>query len=142
MSKQKILWFIPGATTPELKALAQANGLTIRNPLAHSDGAGLEDCDSVTGMVPTAYADKFDVIDEPEGCSWQGAGPRDDGPTVTEFVAAGYRDSNYPPEGYESRSTDDEIANAVAEQAGAEGEAPAKPVKADRKAQKSGPDAE
>ncbi|UQS92520.1 HeH/LEM domain-containing protein [Pseudomonas chlororaphis subsp. piscium] len=73
MSKKKILWFVPGATTPELKALAKTNGLTIRNPLAYSDGAGLEDCDAVTGMVPNAYADNFQVIDEPEGCSWQAA---------------------------------------------------------------------
>lgn len=67
-----------------------------------------------------------------------------DGPTVAEFVAAGYLASNYPPEGYESRSTDDEIANAVAEQACAEGESPAKPAKADKKAstQQAGPDAE
>lgn len=58
---------------------------------------------------------------------------KQDGPTVAEFVAAGYRASNYPPEGYESRSTDDEIASAVA-----------KAAKADKKAptHKSEPDAE
>lgn len=41
---------------------------------------------------------------------------RTDGPTVAEFVAAGYSASNYPPEGYASRSTPEEIAAAVAEQ--------------------------
>ena len=34
---------------------------------------------------------------------------RDDGPTI----AAGYKASNYPPEGYASRSTPEEIAQAV-----------------------------
>lgn len=43
---------------------------------------------------------------------------RRDGPTVGEFVAAGYLASNYPPFGYASRSTDEEIAAAVAAQAG------------------------
>ncbi len=41
---------------------------------------------------------------------------RDDGPTVAEYVAAGYLASNYPPEGYASRSTDEEIAAAVADE--------------------------
>lgn len=38
---------------------------------------------------------------------------RTDGPTVEEFVAAGYRAENYPPQGYESRSTAGEIASAI-----------------------------
>lgn len=41
---------------------------------------------------------------------------RNDGPTVAEFVAAGYQASNYPPFGYESRSTAEEIAAAIATQ--------------------------
>ncbi|CAB5577164.1 HeH/LEM domain [Pseudomonas putida] len=116
MSKKKILWFVPGATTPELKALAKANDLTIRNPLAYSEGAGLEDCDAVTGMVPKAYAEKYKVIDEPEGCSWEGASLRQDGPTVGEYVEAGYPATAYPPKGYASRSTAEEIAAAVSAQ--------------------------
>lgn len=38
---------------------------------------------------------------------------RDDGPTVAEFVKAGYLASNYPPEGYAARSTPEEIAVAI-----------------------------
>ena len=38
---------------------------------------------------------------------------RGDGPTVAEFVEAGYQASNYPPQGYVSRSTPEEIAEAV-----------------------------
>lgn len=44
-----------------------------------------------------------------------------DGPTVAEWVAAGYQASNYPPSGYASRSTEDEIAAAVAAQKAAPG---------------------
>ncbi|MCQ3000466.1 HeH/LEM domain-containing protein [Pseudomonas syringae] len=38
---------------------------------------------------------------------------REDGPTIGEFIAAGYKASNYPPEGYASRSSADEIAEAL-----------------------------
>lgn len=38
---------------------------------------------------------------------------RDDGPTIAEYVAAGYLASNYPPAGYASRSTPEEITDAV-----------------------------
>lgn len=38
---------------------------------------------------------------------------REDGPTVAEFVDAGYLALNYPPEGYASRSTQEEIDAAV-----------------------------
>lgn len=43
-------------------------------------------------------------------------GLRQDGPTVGEFVAAGYRASGYPPEGYASRSSQEEIDAAIAGQ--------------------------
>ncbi|BEV43930.1 hypothetical protein [Afipia carboxidovorans] len=46
---------------------------------------------------------------------------REDGPTVAEFVAAGYPADKYPPSGYASRSTPEEIAAAVAAQASAAG---------------------
>ena len=39
-----------------------------------------------------------------------------DGPTIAEFVAAGYPASAYPPRGYASRSTAEEIAAAIAAQ--------------------------
>ncbi|KQM78907.1 HeH/LEM domain-containing protein [Xylophilus sp. Leaf220] len=38
---------------------------------------------------------------------------RADGPTVKEFVAAGYQAANYPPAGYASKSTPEEIADAI-----------------------------
>ena len=36
-----------------------------------------------------------------------------DGPTIAEFVAAGYPAVNYPPEGYASRSSQAEIDAAI-----------------------------
>ncbi len=38
---------------------------------------------------------------------------RTDGPTVAEFVAAGYRAENYSPQGYSARSSAEEIAAAI-----------------------------
>lgn len=40
--------------------------------------------------------------------------PEKVGPTVAEWVAAGYKAAAYPPRGYESRSTPEEIAAAIA----------------------------
>jgi len=41
---------------------------------------------------------------------------RDDGPTVAQYVETGYLAANYPPQGYTSRSTAEEIAAAIAAQ--------------------------
>lgn len=38
---------------------------------------------------------------------------KDDGPTVEEWVTAGYRASKYPPSGYKSKSSPAEIKAAV-----------------------------
>ncbi len=46
----------------------------------------------------------------------EAASLRDDGPTVADYVAAGYLAENYPPQGYASRSAPEEIAEAVAVQ--------------------------
>lgn len=43
-------------------------------------------------------------------------GLRTDGPTVAEYVEAGYQASNYPPVGYAARSTAEEIDAAIASQ--------------------------
>ena len=50
----------------------------------------------------------------PEGVAAPGTALLDDGPTVQEFVDAGYLAVNYPPAGYASKSTPEEIAAAVA----------------------------
>lgn len=54
------------------------------------------------------------------------AGPRTNGPTIKEWVDAGYKAADYPPNGYEAKSSPEEIERAVAAEAAA-GNAP-KPV--------------
>lgn len=58
------------------------------------------------------YRHPFEARDAAEAAN-QGDGLRTDGPTIAEFVAAGYRAENYPPEGYASRSTDEEVKEAI-----------------------------
>lgn len=54
---------------------------------------------------------------------------RQDGPTVEEWVASGYQASGYPPAGYASKSTPEQIEAAIAAQtAAAEQKTPAAPV--------------
>ena len=53
---------------------------------------------------------------------------RKDGPNVADYVAAGYDPKNYPPDGYESRSTPDEINDAIAKASLPSGLQPAAPV--------------
>ncbi|WP_316397344.1 hypothetical protein [Bradyrhizobium sp. 33ap4] len=47
------------------------------------------------------------------------AGLRQDGPTIAEWMAAGYRAEHYPPNGYASKSTEEEIALAIESQGAA-----------------------
>lgn len=42
---------------------------------------------------------------------------RSDGPTIEQYASAGYPAASYPPEGYSSQSTAEEIAAAIAAQA-------------------------
>lgn len=50
---------------------------------------------------------------------------REDGPTIAEYVSAGYLASSYPPRGYASKSTDDEVREAVLAEAARSAEAAA-----------------
>lgn len=70
-------------------------------------------------MVPGSDAERRyheDALRDGAKIPWDGdAEPlKQDGPTVAEYVAAGYKASNYPPGGYASRSAQEEIAAAVA----------------------------
>lgn len=47
---------------------------------------------------------------------------RDDGPTIAEFVAAGYPATAYPQTGYAPKSTPEEIAAAISAEADAKGQ--------------------
>lgn len=75
----------------------------------------------VEGLFPGAAARVFENLHEldiPESffkaTGRQVAAIRNDGPTIAEYVAAGYPASTYPPRGYASKSTSTEIAAAVA----------------------------
>lgn len=59
------------------------------------------------------------------------------GPTVAEYVAAGYPAETYPPSGYESRSTPEEIAAAIEAQKQAAAEKAAAEAAAAGKGKKS-----
>jgi hypothetical protein len=42
---------------------------------------------------------------------------RDDGPTIEEYVAKGYKASTYPPKGFASKSSEEDVKKAVATEA-------------------------
>lgn len=48
------------------------------------------------------------------GGGWDKNSLRTDGPTIAEYIAAGYPATNYPPHGYSAVSSADEIAAAIA----------------------------
>lgn len=62
--------------------------------------------------IPPSLLNKCEVVHEDtKDKEWTtGQNP---GPTVEEYVAAGYRAENYPPQGFEPRSTPQEIAAAI-----------------------------
>jgi hypothetical protein len=78
-------------------------------------------------MPPDADWNETPAADAP--AADPAATPKDNGPTVAEWVNAGYLAANYPPSGYASKSTPEEIAAAVAAQAAAP-EKPAAPAPA------------
>ncbi len=93
-------------------------------PVLIADGGGLYGRQLIAGTsdeIPAAlFADlKAAGYVAEAGKKKGGTALKTDGPTVAEYVAAGYLASNYPPAGYASRSTAEEIAAAVeAEKAG------------------------
>ncbi|MFN4062348.1 MAG: hypothetical protein ACK4IA_16565 [Paracoccus hibiscisoli] len=69
--------------------------------------------------VPASLLNKCEVLDgDTKGKDW--ATGQNPGPTVEEYVAAGYRAENYPPQGFEPRSTPEEIAAAIEAQKAAD----------------------
>jgi len=78
---------------------------------------GEQDVSERCALVAVEHLGVADYLDQ------QGlAGPRLDGPTIAEFVAAGYPAVNYPPDGYASRSSQEEIDAAIEAQKDAGGD--------------------
>lgn len=76
----------------------------------------------VTSSVPVkateaeaaAFRASLETAGEPDREAVQETGLRQDGPTIREWIAEGYKASAYPPSGYESKSSPEDIAAAVA----------------------------
>ena len=62
---------------------------------------------------------------EDKGWATEAPKLKEDGPTVHEYVAAGYKAKNYPPNGWASKSSQQEIDLAIAEEETAEAKAAA-----------------
>lgn len=93
-------------------------------------GAEIEVSDALGGELLKKHPDKVAAIaaakPAPAGRGAKGKGAkgeelRQDGPTVAEYVAAGYFAEKYPPAGYASKSTQAEIDAAIAAQKSASG---------------------
>lgn len=69
--------------------------------------------DAIIGL-PAVNAGSL-ISDEPEkpAIVLNEAGLRTDGPTLPQFVEAGYLAENYPPKGYTDKRTDEELAEAL-----------------------------
>lgn len=68
-------------------------------------------------IIDAAFAPaNANILDGTGQASAEPPALRDDGPTVAEYVERGYLAVNYPPAGYASRSTPEEIAAAIAAQ--------------------------
>ncbi|MEE1920181.1 HeH/LEM domain-containing protein [Pseudomonas asiatica] len=79
--------------------------------------AGEQDVSERCALVAVEHLGVAEYLDRQSA-----SGPRDDGPTVAEWVEAGYLAANYPPDGYASRSSQEEIDAAIELQKGAENE--------------------
>lgn len=99
--------------------------LKITKPGYHDqDGKPVEVGTIITvngNKIPAALINKCEQLDGDSDGDGDLITGQNEGPTVEQWVEAGYRAENYPPEGYESRSTPEEIAAAIeAQKAGDE----------------------
>ncbi|MGH8382623.1 hypothetical protein [Pseudomonas sp.] len=79
--------------------------------------AGEQDVSDRCAVVAVEHLGVAEYLDRQRG-----PGLREDGPTVSQWLEAGYLAVNYPPEGYTSRSSQEEIDTAIQLQKDAEDE--------------------
>lgn len=91
--QEKKIWYEPHPVTPARKAELRGRGYQIID----------------AAFAPAGHENPPDV---------DAHGLRTDGPTIAEFVDAGYPAGSYPPNDYASRSTPEEIEAAIAGQTG------------------------
>lgn len=79
--------------------------------------AGEQDVSERCALVAVDHLGVAEYLDQKRN-----PGLREDGPTVAEFVEAGYLAANYPPAGFASRSSQEEIDAAIELQKGSKNE--------------------
>lgn len=81
--------------------------------------------DGPNGRVIVQNAEEAAAVTGEKADAGWGTKPalRDDGPTIQEYVAAGYKAKGYPPAGYASKSTDEEVEAAIKAEEAAEASA-------------------
>jgi hypothetical protein len=95
--------------------LFEKDGEIYKSVPAGGHGGGVTS--SVVVKATEAEAAAFRATQDPAGEPEAGTGVaelKQDGPTVQEWVAAGYKASEYPPSDYASKSSAEDIATAVA----------------------------
>ncbi|AMR77675.1 hypothetical protein [Cupriavidus nantongensis] len=83
------IWYEPHPVSPQRKAELRAMGVQVVDAVFKPEGYENPPLRNAEGL-------------------WA------DGPTIAEFIAAGYPPTEYPPHGYAPRSTAEEIASAIA----------------------------
>lgn len=74
----------------------------------------------VKGKIANNEAEEAELMGEDKAAWGEAPTLKEDGPTIQEYVAAGYKAKNYPPKGWASKSTPEEIAKAIEEEIEAE----------------------
>lgn len=112
----------------------------------HWTAAGLPAMGEIEARIGTKEITRAEVSEmfpdfkrppAPGGTGGNGDELKQDGPTVAEYVERGYLAKNYPPSGYASKSTAEEIAAAVKAQEEAEAAKVAEAAKSQKGAARS-----
>ena len=97
--------------------------LKITKPGYHDKNGKLVEVGTIVSVsgdrIPASLLNKCEVVAE-DAKGKEPVTGQNPGPTVEEYVAAGYRAENYPPQGHEPRSTPEEIAAAIEAQKAAD----------------------
>lgn len=98
----------------------EKDGVIYKNIPAGGQGGGVTSFATVkaTDAEAAAFRETQSSAEQPEGEAGAVA-LKQDGPTVQEWVAAGYKASVYPPGGYASKSSAEDIETAIAAEAAA-----------------------
>ncbi len=92
----------------------------ILNEYGHSQyPMWVDNPDGSTNRIIVNSKEEYEALIKPKqsipaAADWAAAPKlKQDGPTLAEYIAAGYKASDYPPIGYASKSTEEEIKTAI-----------------------------